>query len=274
MVENIYERIHRTLTWKRIAGFNVVLFLVLIFPISLRLAQQETQLQSNAAGEAGAPVVTPPPSYPSNPPKIERVNTFFGKTGDTIVVLGSNFGDYQWGSKVYVGNVEAPTEAIVRWSNSVLEVKIPESARTGKVWVVVNGSQATWDGSLLLYDVARAAKIGLTRVNATTVRMTAINAARAAQGLVEIGYVSEPLTIVAENGLAITSQAALVDALGKKMHIEFTIGTPLSANETPLMQIQYPGIGALEIVRAEIRDSAGTLLPIYADPLAIKILPQ
>ena len=35
MNENIYERIQRTLTWKKIIGFNAVLFMVLIVPLCL-----------------------------------------------------------------------------------------------------------------------------------------------------------------------------------------------------------------------------------------------
>jgi hypothetical protein len=52
MTDNIYERIHKTLTWKRIIAFNLVLFLVLIVPISVRLAQQDTENRSSAAEEA------------------------------------------------------------------------------------------------------------------------------------------------------------------------------------------------------------------------------
>jgi hypothetical protein len=132
MQDNIYERIHQALSWKRIISFNLVLFLVLIIPISVSLSQQDTELRSSAAVEEV--VVIPPPNYPPGTPKIDRVSTFFGKTGDTVVVLGTNFGDYQWGSRIFVGNVEAPKEAIARWSNTVLEVKIPDAARTGQVW--------------------------------------------------------------------------------------------------------------------------------------------
>ncbi len=60
MTENIYERIHKALSWNRIIAFNLVLFLVLIVPISVRLAQQDTENRSSAAEEA--PMVTPPPT--------------------------------------------------------------------------------------------------------------------------------------------------------------------------------------------------------------------
>jgi len=271
MTENIYERIHKTLTWQRIVAFNLVLFLVLIVPISVRLAQQDTENRSSAAEEA--PVVIPPPNYPPGNPKIDRVSTFFGKTGDTIVVLGSNFGDYQWASKVYVGNVEAPQEAIVRWSNTVLEVKIPEGARTGQVWVVTNNREARWEGSLLLTDVARAAQIGLQKLSSTTGKIYTINAGGVVSGMVEMSYISEPLLITALPGVSIVSQTPSVDSLGKKMRIDFRSETPLMSNRIELAEYSYPGIGSLEIIRVEMLDGTGKMLPIFSDPLSIRVTP-
>lgn len=270
MQENIYERIHQTLSWKRIVGFNLVLFLVLIVPISVRLAQQDTENRSSAAEEA--PVVTPPPNYPSVQPKIDRVSTFFGKTGDTVVVLGSNFGDYQWGSKVYVGNVEAEADGVVRWSNTIIEVKIPQSARTGSVWVVVNTKEAKWDGNLLLYDVAKAAQIGFQKLSSSNGKIYTSNATGATKGIVEISYVSEPLNIVPANGVTITSQTPMADSLGKKMKVSFDT-LQLNSSKTDLMEYSYPGLGNLEIIRAELYDSSGRMLSIFSDPLAIKVMP-
>lgn len=272
MNENIYDRINNTLTWKRVLTFNVGLFMLLIIPLSVKLAQDDTENRSGAAGEVVAPVVTPPPSYPVEPARLDRVSMFFGKKGDTVVILGTNFGDYQWGSKVYVGNVEAPTESIVRWSNTVLEVQIPEAARTGKVWVVVNGNQANWEGSLLLYDSTRSSRIGLRKNNGNEAMFWISNAANARSGMVEIGYISEPLNISASENITIENQSAGADVLGKKMQVKFSINNP-SAAESSLFTITHPGIGALDIVRSELYDANGNLLPIYSDPLSMKILP-
>jgi len=270
MQENIYERIHTTLTWKRILSFNVVLFLVLIVPISVRLAEQDTENRSSAAEEV--PVVIPPANYPAEPPRIDRVNTFFGKAGDTIVVLGSNFGDYQWESKVYVGNTEAPSEAIVRWSNTILEVKIPEGARTGQVWVVTNQREARWEGSLLLHDVARSAQIGFEKKSSTTGSIYTINASGAIRGMIELSYVSEPFVINPISGVTITEQTPGVDALGKKVKVQFVV-EQLPSSKTELLEYSYPGIGNLEIIRAELFDASGRLLSIFSDPLLIKVIP-
>ncbi len=270
MTDNIYERIHQALTWKRIVAFNLVLFLVLIIPISVRLAQEDTENRSSAAEEA--PVVIPPANYPVANPKIERVSTFFGKTGDTIVVLGSNFGDYQWESKVFVGAIEAPKESIVRWSNNILEVKIPEGARTGAVWVAINQKEAKWEGSLLLYDVARAAQIGLQKVTSNTGKIYTINATGAIRGMVELAYYSEPFSITAAPGITITEQTPSVDSLGKKMKITFETSA-FSSVRTDIADYSYPAIGSIEIIRTELFDSSGRLLPAFSNPLAIKVTP-
>jgi hypothetical protein len=201
MTQNIYERIHETLTWKRILSFNLLLFLILIIPLSVSLSQQSTENRSNASEEA--PIVTPPPNYPTGMPKIDRVSTFFGKTGDTVVILGTNFGDYQWASKIFVGNVEAPKESVVRWSNNILEVKIPDGARTGSVWIVSNNRESKWDGSLLLYDVARAAQIGIQKTSNTTGKLYTLNANGVIKGMVELSYTSEPLVFVTDPGIVI-----------------------------------------------------------------------
>lgn len=273
MQDNIYDRIHKTLTWKRIAGFNMVLFLVLIVPVSVRLAQEDTENRSGAAGEVEVPVVTPPPNYPAAAPKIDRVSTFFGKTGDTVVLLGNNFGDYQWASRVFVGNTEADQESIVRWSNTILEVKIPDSARTGSVWVNINGQEARWTGSLLLYDVARAAQVGVQKIDNNNGEIYVSNATGATGGMIELSYVSEPLVVTADSQINITGQVQSADSLGKKMMVTFTTNTPLPSSRVRIGQYNYPGIGALEIIRAELYDGSGKLISIFSDPLSIKILP-
>jgi hypothetical protein len=271
MTQNIYERIHETLTWKRIVSFNLLLFLVLIIPLSVSLSQQSTENRSSAAEDG--PVVTPPPNYPVGTPKIDRVSTFFGKTGDTIVILGANFGDYQWGSKVFVGNVEAPTDSIVRWSNNILEVKIPEGARTGSVWIVSNSREAKWEGSLLLYDVARAAQIGIQKISSTEGKIYTLNATGVIRGMVELSYTSEPLILTADPGIVISSQTPGSDSLGKKIKIVFDSPLAMNSGRTEIAQYSYPGIGSIEIIRAELYDANGKMISIFSDPLTIKTMP-
>lgn len=271
MSDNIYERIQQTLTWKKIIAFNVVIFLVLIVPISVKLSDTSQENRSSAAEEA--PIVIPPANYPTVPPKIERVSNFFGKTGDTVVLIGSNFGEYQWGSRVFIGNSEAPKEAIVRWSNTILEVKIPDAARTGSVWVNVNSQEAKWDGTMVLYDVSKAAKLGFQKVTGTTGKIYITNAAGTNRGMIEISHVSEPFIITPASGVTITSRADGADSLGKKVKITFEFTSPLPSSRVEIGEYSYPGIGSLEFIRAEIFDSSGRILPLFSDPLSIKVLP-
>lgn len=272
MPENIYERINRTLSWKRVLTFNVGLLLVLIVPLSVKLAQESTENRSGAAGEIEVPAVTPPPAYPVEAPRLDRVSMFFGKKGDTIVLIGNNFGDYQWGSSLYVGNVAAPNDTIIRWSNSIIEVKIPETARSGKVWLSVNGRDAYWDGNLLLYDDVSSTKVGLKRSSATEAQFTVNGATKYKGGLVELGYVSEPLRITAFENVVIESQTTSADALGKKMQIRFNVSSSLPSQQT-IFTINHPGIGAIDLVRVELYGESGNMLPLFADPLSVKVLP-
>lgn len=272
MTENIYDRINRTLSWKRVLTFNLGLFLVLIIPLSVRLAQEDTENRSGAAGEIEVPAVTPPPSYPVEAPRLDRVSMFFGKKGDTVVLIGNNFGDYQWGSSVYVGNVAAPSDAVVRWSNSIIEVKIPETARSGKVWLSVNGQEAAWDGNLLLYDEISSTKVGLSRLSATEAQFVVNAPTRYANGLVELGYVSEPLNITPSENVIIESQTPGADALGKKMQVRFRVDNSMPTQQA-IFNISHPGIGAIDIVRVELYGESGNMLPLFADPLSMKVLP-
>lgn len=271
MPENIYERINRSLSWKRVLTFNVGLFLVLIIPLSVRLAQEDTENRSGAAGEVEVPVVTPPPSYPVEAPRLDRVSMFFGKKGDTVVLIGNNFGDYQWGSQLYVGNTLAPSDAVVRWSNNIIEVKIPESARSGRVWVNVNGREASWDGSLLLYDEAASTQVELAKLSSTEGEFVVTSDVLYTGGMVELGYVSQPIVITPVGNTVIESQVEGADALGKKLQIRFVAGQNLPRQT--IFNINHPGLGAIELVRVELYGSSGNPLPLFADPLGIKILP-
>ncbi|GAB4025982.1 MAG: hypothetical protein Fur0011_0210 [Candidatus Microgenomates bacterium] len=272
MTENIYERINRTLSWRRVLTFNLGLFLILIIPLSVKLVQEDTENRSGAAGEIEIPAVTPPPSYPVEAPRLDRVSMFFGKKGDTIVLIGNNFGDYQWDSSVYVGNVAAPSDAIVRWSNNIIEVKIPETARSGKVWLSVNGREAAWDGNLLLYDSTSSTKVGLNRISATEAQFFVNGDKKYAGGLVELGYVSEPLSITAFENVTIDSKIMGADALGKKIQIRFSVSNSSPTQQT-IFKISHPGIGAIDIVRVELYGESGNMLPLFADPLSMKVLP-
>ncbi len=273
MNENIYERINQTLSWKRVVAFNLMLLLVLVVPVSLRLAQEDTENRSGAAGELEPSPIIPPPNYPAEAPTIERVVSFFGKTGDTVVLVGNNFGDYQWGSKVYVGNAEVGKEGIVRWSPTILELKIPDSARTGKVWVSVNGNKAEWEGNLVLYDSVKSTQVGIEKVNSTNGRVFVRSGSMVTRGMVELAYLSEPILINPEPGVRVVEQTPRADKLGKKILVRFEVEQALPATTANLFSFSYPGIGAVEIIRSELLDGSGRITPLHVDPLAAKLMP-
>lgn len=271
MQDNIYERIHQVLSWKRIVAFNLFLFLVLVVPLSVKLTQIDTENRSSAAESEPKPVVAPPPSYPTENPVIERVSEFFGKKGDAIVLIGRNFGDYQWESRLYVGNAQVTSEDVVRWSDNIIEVQIPENARTGKVWAVINGNKAEWEGNLLLSDVGKVGQIGLSKESAREAVVWATNATGVKRGMLEFGYVGEPIVVNLLTEGEILAQTTSVDTLGKKLKIEFTLNSALTSNMTKFVSIQHPGVGNLEILRAEIYDGNENLVNIYVDPMNIKV---
>ncbi|MEI6690477.1 MAG: IPT/TIG domain-containing protein [bacterium] len=274
MTESIYERINKILTWKRIIAFNFVLLLVLIVPLSVRLSQQDTELRSNAAGD-GVIVAspTPIPNYPQLPPQIDRVSTFYGKTGDSVIILGSNFGNYQWGSKVYVGNVEALQRDIVRWSNGVVEVQIPEGARTGNVWIAVNDQQSYWEGKLLLYQPEKDIMIGMSKISTTESELWIEKADNLDHATIEISYITEPITISSSGDVVISNKKTSVDILGKKMKFDLVVKQQLPRTQTQIATITHPQVGTIEIIRVELFDSNNNLLNTYSNPLGVKISP-
>jgi hypothetical protein len=268
MQENIYERIQRTLTWKKIIGFNAVLFMVLIVPLSVSLTQQDTENRSNAAFEE--PVVEPPANYPTLSPRIDRVNTFFGKTEIRWCSWGPTLATTS-GEPCLHRQHRSTKEAIVRWSNSVLKSKYLKAPYWSGL-DCVNQREARWEGSLLS-SMCESYQIGLQKITSQEGKLFTLNGAGAQRGMVELSYVSEPMSIVPLPGVTISEQSPSSDSLGKKLRVRFEFATPLSSSRTELATYTYPGLGAVEIIRAELYDASGRLISIFSDPLMIKVTP-
>ena len=80
-------------------------------------------------------------------PEIVSLSPMEGKTGDTVTILGLNFGDGQGLSRVEFGGISATEGDIVSWSHSKIEVNVPIMGRSGPARVVVgNRSSAPPDG--------------------------------------------------------------------------------------------------------------------------------
>lgn len=80
-------------------------------------------------------------------PEIVSLNPLEGKPGETVTILGLNFGNDQGLSRVEFGGISATQEDVISWSHSKIEVNVPLMGRSGPVRVVVgNRSSAPPDG--------------------------------------------------------------------------------------------------------------------------------
>ena len=281
MQEQTYQKINKTLTWKRIIQFNVLVLFGAVTLLSSSFVQNNSLKRNSKAADiiisptkTIASTLTIPIVYPTDPPQIDRVSLFFGKPGDTVVIAGNNFGDEQGASKIYVGNTDASTDSVVRWTNSILEVKIPSQAQTGKVWVIINDKQATWDGYLLISSGVNTAQIGFESITSKEARLFVFSAADLKKGVVELSYAGQPPILVTSPGVNIYLQTISTDQLGNKSKISFNFKDVHSEQKILLGTVKNSDGGALEIIRAELYNSSGSIIPLFADPLQIKSNPQ
>ncbi len=278
MQQTTYQKINKVLSWKRIILFNIMVFFGAVAIVSSSFLQNNDIKTNSRAAEFPTP--TPmiisnleKPDYPSAPPHIDRVGYFFGKPGDTIVIYGNNFGDNQWDSRIFVGNADA-SDSVVRWTNSIIEAKIPYSARTGKVWVVVNKEPSTWDGNLLVISRINKTSIGFDKTSTDKWQLVIDSINDLKSGLIEFAYTGPVPLFTVANGVTIDKKAVSIDNLGNKLKIEFSFKGPIINNAVSLGIVHITNDNQLEITRAEIEDSHNNIIPLFADPLSIKIKSQ
>jgi len=74
---------------------------------------------------------------------ISNISPNCGVAGETIIITGTSFGDTQGSSMVTFNGVPAMVNS---WSNTQIEVLVPNAAITGNVLVTVNGvnSNGIW----------------------------------------------------------------------------------------------------------------------------------
>ncbi len=75
---------------------------------------------------------------PSTAPVISNVSPPSAAPGDTLTIVGKQFGDPQGSSVVRIGGVIA--DSVIAWSSSVIKVRIPSASSDGTVVVSVDGS--------------------------------------------------------------------------------------------------------------------------------------
>ncbi len=70
-------------------------------------------------------------------PEITSINPSIAFTGQTVSIEGKNFGAAQGSSYVQFTNAKAVK--ITKWSDKLIDVVVPDSAKSGEVKVVING---------------------------------------------------------------------------------------------------------------------------------------
>jgi IPT/TIG domain len=75
---------------------------------------------------------------PASVPTITAIQPDSAFAGDTLKIIGTNFGATKGSSTVSVGGVVADT--VYLWSSTEIDVKVPASAATGSVTVTVGGA--------------------------------------------------------------------------------------------------------------------------------------
>ena len=82
----------------------------------------------------------------SRPPVILSLAPDIARTGDVVVIRGSNFGASRSGAQVTLGGVVPTTSAYLSWSDDRISLRLPPEARTG--FVVVRSEHGTSNGAL------------------------------------------------------------------------------------------------------------------------------
>jgi hypothetical protein len=147
----IFEKIDR-IPLRKFISYSSLLALFAALPVSVYMAKQQTRTRIGAAGDK-YPALTVSEAeipYPQNPPEIADVEKSFGKIGDSVLILGKNFGEVQKESYVEIGGIKLRDEETPFWSDNEIEAKIPAGAENGQVSVIINGRKATWDSALTI----------------------------------------------------------------------------------------------------------------------------
>jgi len=137
---------------RQFVSYAFILAVFVAIPFSVYLTQKQTNYHAGAEAEKFPVVAVDTDSipYPNSPPVIFDVQKQYGKIDDSVLITGDNFGDAQRESFVLIGGEVLSGEEIPFWSNTQIEVKIPQGARDGSVEVNVNGQEVVWSGVLTI----------------------------------------------------------------------------------------------------------------------------
>ncbi len=272
MQADIYKKINQVLSWKRVISFNLLLLVVLVIPLSVKLTQENTDNRSNAANNV-IPSATPVPNYPTQPPTIERVTLFYGKPGDTIVLLGKHFGDYPWDrSRIFIGNQIVSKKNIIRWHDKVVEVEIPEGVTTGKVWIEINGQKSVWPGTLLIYNPSTSGKIGLEKIGQEANLWIESRNSQITKMNLELSFTGGPVKVRPLGEVKIVEQKNEVDDFGNKLKLKLEIPQTLTLRSSKVSLLKFEkNAGQLELLSAQPTDNRGKIVTVWSDPLSLRV---
>ena len=237
-MQKILEKIDQ-LSYPTSVFLSVCLILLLLLPLLLLVVQQQTQLRSKAV--SATPEITPIQTtstlktIPIEMPIITRLRPWIGKSGDTIIIEGKNFGSDPSGGTLTIGNTVIETKNIGAWDDTHIEAILPPNTPQGStVTLKIDIYPLIESAPLVFYTQETTARIHKqgTRIytNAFNGTLTIISWIRNAQG-------------------TMTEQTT---------SLEVVTGTT-----TTLLTL--PPTDTLESLI--IKDSNGTILPYVADPV-------
>lgn len=142
------------LSFKKIVLSSFIISLILAVPLVSILISNETNLFSSASNRPEQKKILDESlvPYPSEPPELIHVEKFYGKSGDSIVLLGKNFAEAQKESLVYLGDTAVSKTNTVYWSDNEVEVLLPSAQGYFSAKIVVNNKSASWWGKVNIYN--------------------------------------------------------------------------------------------------------------------------
>jgi hypothetical protein len=146
------------ISFQKLTGITILAAITLAIPVSVWVAQQQTKTQSKAYFEKPEPIV-PEKKYGSpseGSPQITLVWPFLGKTGDSVLIEGSSFGNNPVNKSLFIGNTKIKEEDIIKWTPSLIEFVVPQNLNPGSYQnlnLSIAGKGAVWDFPFTVYTI-------------------------------------------------------------------------------------------------------------------------
>jgi hypothetical protein len=241
-MKNNLIRLNNFLSWKLILAVNLLVFFSIITFFSILVLRVSTENRSQASNnvsdiqfveKAKNPYLNPSKTPPNKNLSINRVEKFFGKVGDIVLIKGEGFGNSQLENKLFVGEILSEPDNIIRWSDALIEVKIPEKASTGRVWIESGDKQVYWSGKLIIYDPSNTLQLAFIRNSTNSGIISVLGGESVTGGLVELQFEKDKPMVKLAEGL----EGKIDQILGesKNMIIKFSITNSSSDIRTPLL---------------------------------------